>query len=286
MPLIENSTKCLGGMTNNSYKFEYEGEQYILRSPGNRTGDYIDRQAEALNAKIAYDFGIGPEVIYCDAESGIMVTRFISGATTPGGDDLKHPAMLRRVVDIIKTLHNKGAVLTGHFDPFKTIERYVKYLKKRGGETPRDYDIALFKARSIREALESSRREPTACHVDTVPENFLDTGERIFLLDWEYAGNGDAFWDLATLSIEAMFDGDDEKRLLEMYLGEVPSAPEAGRLFLYKIVCDLVWTPWAAIQTVNGNRKFDYWSYATERCNRALNTMERAEFEHQLRAVQ
>ena len=284
--MIENSTTCLGGLTNNSYMFECEGEQYILRSPGNRTGEYIDRQAEALNAKIAYDCGLGPEVVYCDADSGLMVTRFISGATTPGGDDLKHPAMLRRVVDTIKTLHNKGAVLSGHFDPFKTIERYVTYLKKRGGETPRNFDPALIKAQSIRQALESSQRAPTACHVDTVPENFLDTGERIFLLDWEYAGNGDAFWDLAMLSIEAAFEGDDDKRLLEMYLGEPPRAADAGRLFLYKIVCDLVWTPWAAIQTVNGNRKLDYWSYATERCDRALNMMERAEFEHQLRAVQ
>ncbi len=275
----------LAGMTNRNYKFVLHCEPYVLRIPGDRTGDFIDRHAEARNAEIAHNLGLGPEVVYCAPDSGLMITRFIDCATMPSAEDLKRPEVLARAVAALGTLHGKGAVLAGPFDPFKTIRRYVETLGKRGGAPPEGYQAALREAERIREVLETSPMAPTACHVDPVPENFLDNGEVMFLLDWEYAGNGDAFWDLAAHSIECAFADEDEWRLLESYLGRPPRAAETGRVFLYKIVCDLMWTPWAMMQLIIENDAIDYWSYGIERFRRAVETIGGPEFGGHLESV-
>jgi thiamine kinase-like enzyme len=272
------SAEPLAGMTNQNYKFVLDGEPYVLRIPGNRTSDFIDRHAEAYNAEIAYNSGLGPEVVYCAPDSGLMITRFIDCATVSSAESLKRPKVLARAVAALGTLHGKGAVLARHFDPFETIGHYVETLGRRGGARPEGYPAVLQEAESIRQALKTAALAPTACHVDPYPENFLDSGEVMFLIDWEYAGNGDAFWDLAALSIECAFANEDEWRMLESYLGRPPGAAETGRVFLYKIVGDLMWTPWAMMQLINGNDAIDYWSYGIERFRRAVETIGVPEF--------
>ena len=279
------SVEPLAGMTNRNFKLVLDGEPYVLRFPGNRTGDFIDRHAEARNAEIAHSSGLGPEVVHCAPDIGLMITRFIDCASMPSAEDLKRPEVMARAVAALHTLRDKGAVLAGPFDPFETIGRYVATLGKRGGAPPEGYREALREAEGMREALETPPLAATACHVDPYPENFLDNGEVMFLLDWEYAGNGDAFWDLAALSLECAFAEEDEWRLLERYLGRPPRAAERARVFLYKIVSDLMWTPWATIQLINENDAIDYRSYGIERFRRAVEAIGGPEFSGHLEAV-
>ena len=284
--LTHKIIECLGGLTNHNYKFEYDGAQFVFRAPGKRTQEFIDRKAEAYNARIAYEFGLGPEIIYCDGDKGSLVTRYIHKAKSLSKQDLKCPILMRRVLDAIKSLHSRGPVLSGHFDPFNTIDRYLRHLKHRRVEISTEYQTALRKIQPLRDFLKSNHWLFTACHNDTQLENFLDTGDYIYLIDWEYAGNGDALWDLATLSIEAEFDDHDDKFMLGIYLERTPNFSDLGRLYLYKVICDLVWTPWSVIQAINGNNQIDYYSYGLKRCRRALDHMQKSRFKFHLANIQ
>jgi thiamine kinase-like enzyme len=116
-------------------------------------------------------------------------------------------------------------------------------------------------------------------------ENFIDTGERMYIIDWEYAGNNDPMWDLGDLSVEAGFTPEQDRALLSAYFdGEVPAAM-AGRMVIYKAMCDLLWTLWGVIQHVNENPAEDFQAYALERFERCKALMGNPAFGKHLQAV-
>jgi thiamine kinase-like enzyme len=139
---------------------------------------------------------------------------------------------------------------------------------------PEGYDDVQALAWPARRALSERPAELVACHCDPLCENFLDTGSRMYLIDYEYAGNNDPMWDLGDLSIEGSFSPAMDAVLLEAYFdGSVP-ASAAARMVVYKAMADLLWTLWGVIQHVNENPVDDFWAYAVgrfERC-RALMT--------------
>ena len=110
-------------------------------------------------------------------------------------------------------------------------------------------------------------------HCDPLCENFLDTGERMFVIDYEYAGNNDPMWDLGDLSVEGGFDDAQDAALLRAYFDSEPPREQVARMVAYKALCDLLWTLWGVIQHVNNNPAEDFWAYATrrfERCQRLM----------------
>jgi thiamine kinase-like enzyme len=137
----------------------------------------------------------------------------------------------------------------------------------------------------VRKALAAYPAELRACHCDPLCENFLDTGERMWIVDWEYSGNNDPMWDLGDLSVEGNFDAAMDRRLLEAYFGAQPSAFDGGRMVIYKAMCDLLWTLWGLIQHANKNPADDFWAYSINRFERCKRLMRSAEFGHHLAAV-
>jgi len=127
--------------------------------------------------------------------------------------------------------------------------------------------------REVREALARHDLPSVPCQCNPLAENFLDTGERMYIIDFEYSGNNDPMWDLGDLSIEAELGEAQDRILLEAYFdGEAP-AFDAGRMTLYKAMCDLLWTLWGVVQFANDNPAEDFWGYATgrlERCRRLM----------------
>ena len=124
------------------------------------------------------------------------------------------------------------------------------------------------------------------CHCDPLAENFLDTGERMWIVDWEYAGNNDPMWDLGDVSVEAGFGPHQDAALLEAYFGGRPPADQVGRMVMYKAMCDLLWTLWGAIQHANANPVDDFEAYANTRFARCQQLMGSAEFGRHLAAVE
>lgn len=276
----------LGGLTNRNYKITLaSGEAYVLRIAGEGTSAYIDRKAEKTNSAAAAKAGVNAPVLFFDASDGLQVTRFIAGAVTMNGARFKDLGSVRRAAQAFKRMHESGEVFSGRFELFQMMDNYLALLKGKGAKIPDGYGRVQKEAMAVREALAAHPLPLKPCHCDPLAENFLDTGERIWIVDWEYAGNNDPMWDLADLAVEAGFDATQERTLLETYFGGNVPAFDRGRAVMYKAMCDLLWTLWGCIQVMNQNPVEDFWAYAIGRFERCQKLMGAADFERQLAAV-
>ncbi|ESY93737.1 phosphotransferase family protein [Mesorhizobium sp. LNHC229A00] len=272
----------LGGLTNLVFK----AGDYCLRIPGKGTEEYINRANEAIAAREAAKAGVSPEVLHADAASGLMVTRYIAGAETMSPDKFRErrgsPA---RAAEAFRKLHASGAVFPFRFELFSMIDDYLKVLSTRDVALPAGYHDVVREAESVRSALAVRPLPLVACHCDPLCENFLDTGERMWIVDWEYSGMNDPLWDLGDLSVEGKFDANQDEELMRAYFGGEAKPAERGRIVIYKAMCDLLWTLWGLIQPANENPVDDFRAYADGRFARCKALMETEEFSRHLAAV-
>jgi thiamine kinase-like enzyme len=166
------------------------------------------------------------------------------------------------------------------------IDEYLNVLSTKDVALPAGYqDIVAEADRSIRAALAAHPLPLAPCHCDPLCENFLDTGERMWIVDWEYSGMNDPLWDLADLSVEGQFGAAQDEEMISAYFGGEPRPAEAGRIVIYKAMCDLLWTLWGLIQLANGNPADDFRAYADGRFARCLALMETPGFARHVEAV-
>ena len=267
-----------GALTNVSYKVTTEAGAYVLRLAGEGNSDYVDRTAEAHNARAAAAAGVNAEVLYFDAREGTMLTRFVEGVGMDGegfGRDSETPA---RAALALKRVHGAGRVFRSRFDAFAMIDGYVDLLHRLRMPLPEDYLEAGREAKAVRRALEASPMPLAPCHNDPWPGNLLDTGGDIYIIDWEYSGMNDPVWDLGDLSVEAGFGPEQDQAMMEAYYGGPAPASLYSRLALYKTMSDLHWSLWALIQHANGNPADDFRTYAATRLERCKARMGSADF--------
>lgn len=275
----------LGGMTNRNYRLETPRGRFVLRIPGAGTSEYISRHNEAHAARVAAETGVNAEVLFFDEADGVMLCRFIDGALTMNGERFKDLGSVARAAQSLRRVHDCGKPFLNRFELFQMIDDYLDFLGKKDAPLPEGYHDVKREAEKVREALAVRPLPIVPCHCDPLSENFLDTGQRVYVIDWEYAGNNDPMWDLGDLSVEAGFGPEQDEALLEAYFaGRVPAA-ERGRMVLYQAMCDLLWTLWGIIQHVNENPVDDFWAYATNRFERCKRLMGRADFGRHLQAV-
>ncbi|MEX0847811.1 MAG: phosphotransferase, partial [Ilumatobacteraceae bacterium] len=182
-------------------------------------------------------------------------------------------------------LHTTARPFATDFDLFGMIDEYKHLLAAKGARLPDGYDELQASADATRRALEATARPLVPSHCDPLCENFLDTGTRMYVIDYEYAGNNDPMWDLGDLSVEGGFTPEQDAVLLRAYVGGDPSPADAGRMVAYKAMCDLLWTLWGVIQHVNGNPADDFWAYACGRFERCRTLMSGPSYESELAAV-
>jgi thiamine kinase-like enzyme len=264
----------LPGLTNRVYKVEAEGGPVCVRIPGPGTAEIIDRRAEEAHARAAAAIGIAPEMLLFEAD-GLMVTRFVEGTSMAPDHFRTGGGTVERAATALKRLHHEARGFTRSFDVFGTIERYAFLLSQKGAESSPDLGPVLADATRIRQALQARPADEKPGHCDPTGGNLLDTGERVFLIDWEYSALNEPMWDLAYLSLEADFDAATDERLLTAYFGRAPSGDEAWRMAVQKPLCDLLAALWALIQQTSGNCASDFGSYAAARLNRARMLMRR-----------
>ncbi len=269
----------LGGLTNLVYRIDGAGDSVIVRIPGEGTGDYIDRAVELHNARAAANAGVSAEILWADAQSGVMISRCIDpGVTmTPALFQSREGAAARAGKALAK-LHNSGETFQFRFELFTMIDDYLTILAGKRCDLPEGYHDVIRAADPVKRALAENPVPLAPCHCDPLCENFLDDGTRMWVIDWEYSGMNDPLWDLGDLSVEAGFDADRDARMLRAYFGRDPSAAEQGRMVIYKAMCDLLWTLWGLIQHADGNPAEDFWAYAVTRFNRCRALMESPEF--------
>ncbi|MES0098926.1 phosphotransferase family protein [Mesorhizobium sp. M0019] len=272
----------LGGLTN----LVFRGKDFCLRIPGKGTEEYINRANEAVAAREAAKAGVSPEVLHVDAETGVLVTRFVAGAETMSPEKFKtRPGSPARAGKAFRKLHTSGAVFPFRFELFAMIDDYLKVLSTKDVALPAGYHDVVREAEAVRSALAAQPLPIVACHCDPLCENFLDTGDRMWIVDWEYSGMNDPLWDLGDLSVEGQFDAAQDEEMTLAYFGGEPRPAERARIVIYKAMCDLLWTLWGLIQLANKNPADDFRAYADGRFARCKALMETPEFSRHLAAM-
>lgn len=275
----------LAGLTNLNYLVSVGDDRFVLRIPGAGTSEYIDRRAEEIAARATAAVGVNAEVVFFDSTDGLMVTRFVDGATTMTPDGFRDLGSVERAGDVIRRLHTRSERFAVDFQLFPQIEAFKRLLAERGATLPDGYAEVEALAIATEQTLLTAPRGTVPSHCDPLCENFLDTGTRMYLIDYEYGGNNDPMWDLGDLSVEGSFTAEQDDVLLRSYFGHEPPAHEVGRMVAYKALCDVMWSLWGFLQHANGNPVDDFWAYSTGRFERCAALMSSADYGARLAAI-
>jgi thiamine kinase-like enzyme len=256
------------GITNRNYRVEVDGETFVLRLAGTDTELLgIDRAAEVEAGRVAAEAGVGPEVVAFEPDLGCIVTRFVSGSPIPE-EALGDEAVMRSVVASIRAIHGSRPI-RATFPVFRIVEGFRDIAAARGVQVPPDYEAAHAVAGRIELAFAEAPAPLTTCHNDLLNANFLLDGDHTWIVDYEYAGMGDPFFDLGNLSINNGLDEDAQALLLRTYFGDVRDLHRA-RLALMRIVSDLREAMWGVVQQAISTLDFDYVGYADRHFARLL----------------
>lgn len=266
------SVDALGGLTNRNFKVTVGADEYAVRIPGKGTEHFINRLDEKINSEIVCEIGIHPEVVYFNEQSGIKIVRFIPEAETLNPKTGTREDNLVLVADIFRNLHTSGETFNAPFDVFEKITEYETVLANLNGQLFDGHEQVKQQVLELEAYYKSLNVVPVPCHNDPLAENFVKSGEdKMFLVDWEYSGMNDPFWDVAAYIIEAELSPAKEKLLLLEYFNGEPTSEQLEQLLLNKIFLDFLWTIWALMKEAGGE---DFGSYALTRFNRAKENLE------------
>ncbi len=270
-----------GGLTNENYLVEVEGERYVMRLPGQSTELLsIDRENEVFNTKAAAETGIGPRVLEHVPGIDVMVLEFIPGPTM-SAETLQSVHMARRMASSFKTLHSAPRFLHD-FNMFRLIEYYLRIVDEHGVMIPRGYRDKLPVVAEIERAVSVHALPAVSCHNDLLCENFIDDGESLRIVDYELSGNNDPCFDLGNTAQEAIFGEDLREVLCEAYFGR-PDPRQLARMNLFAVMSDVGWTLWGAIQAKISTIDYDFAGYYAGRWARAVAVMDTDRFQIWLR---
>ena len=254
-----------GGITNQNFRAEIDGQAYVVRIPGANTellGVDHDREAEVV--ALAADLGIGPPVVTGLPGYPTLITRFVAGSHASSASEFTASPRLEAVVAAIRLLHGVAPV-KGRFPIHRVVEHHARDAADRGVTVPRAFDELHRLSSAIETAFAAAPRPDVLCHNDLLPANVLFDHDRVWLLDYEYAGMNDVSFDLANLSVNAGMTPDDDERLLTAYDGAVTDSGWA-RLQLMKVLSELREGMWAVVQqAISTLEGFDYEGYAADR---------------------
>ena len=252
-----------GGITNRNFKVHFGGTDYVVRLPGKRTALLgINRQAECIANKAAAELGIAPKVAALLDEPSCLVTAFISGREMTS-EELRKPEAIAEVARALRGLHESDTELPNGFDSFRLVEEYADTGRANDSEPPEGYDEAVDTAKEIEKRVHGQPdHEPVPAHNDLLPANFLRDGDRIQIIDWEYAGMGDRWFDLGNFAANNELDEEGETRLLEEYFGEKPDARQLATLKLFRLMSNFREAMWGVVQSGVSELDFDFDEYA------------------------
>jgi thiamine kinase-like enzyme len=276
-------TALSGGITNRNFLVTVAGRtgRYVIRLAGNDTHLLgISREVEHAATVAAAGVGVGPEVTAFIRPEGYLVTRFIEGS--PVSDEAVHQAATQiRVGESLRRIHD-GPPIPGLFIPFRIVEAYRALAAARGVVIPAEYELAQSFARRIELAFLSNPIEMRPCHNDLLNANFIDDGTRIRIVDWEYAGMGDPFFDLGNFSVNHGLSPDEDAVVLRAYEGEA-RPDRLARLTLMRTMSDFREAMWGVLQQGVSTLDVDFVEYAGEHFERLIENATSTSFERAIR---
>jgi thiamine kinase-like enzyme len=253
-----------GGITNHNFLVDCDGKRFVLRIAGTDTELLgIDRNAEHAAALAAADLGVGPEVV--DFVGGSLITRFVEGRPVPV-EEMRRPEVLRETAQTLRRVH-EGPAFPARFDSFRIVEAYRDTAAEHGVPLPDAFERAKAKADRIEQQLGPRPKHP--CHNDLLNANFIRSPDGIRIVDWEYAGMGDRFFDLANFSVNHELAQEESDLVLDAYFGEVREE-HREHLRLMRFMSDFREAMWGVVQQGISNLDFDFEDYSNRHFDRAL----------------
>jgi thiamine kinase-like enzyme len=250
-----------GGLTNRNYKVTTPDGTFVARvSSGGSELLAIDRDSEYRNSVIAAAAGAGAPVVEYRPEDGVLVLGYIEGRTFGNADV---PGNIARVAQACRRLHSGGR-FGNDFDMFDIQRRYLSVARSRGFRIPAGYDDLRPQFDTAAAALSARGTGTVPCNNDLLAANFIDDGDRIWLIDYEYSGNNDACFELGNIWAECHLSVDALAELIAAYYGR-PLRSRIARARLLGLAGKYGWTLWGAIQSAASPLDFDFWSWAMER---------------------
>jgi len=257
------SVEQLGGMTNQNYLVKTTNKQYIVKFFGKGTEKLINRQDEKYNLELLKDLDLDVKNYLFDIEAGIKVNEYIESAITLDATSIK--TKFDKIAPILQTIHASGKELRGEFAPFEEIKKYESLIEEKIPYA--NYEAVREEVFSLEKRLANLGVDRKSCHIDLVPENFIESPQgRLYLIDWEYSSMNDPMWDLAALFLESEFTPQEEEAFLSHYESEqTPVSRE--KIAIYKILQDAIWSLWTVYKEEQGA---DFGDYGVSRYQRAV----------------
>ena len=257
------SVEQLGGMTNQNYLVKTTNKQYIVKFFGKGTEKLINRQDEKYNLELLKDLDLDVKNYLFDIEAGIKVNEYIESAITLDSTSIK--TKFDKIAPILQTIHASGKELRGEFAPFEEIKKYESLIEEKIPYA--NYEAVREEVFSLEKRLADLGVDRKSCHIDLVPENFIESPQgRLYLIDWEYSSMNDPMWDLAALFLESEFTRKEEEAFLSHYESEqTPVSRE--KIAIYKILQDAIWSLWTVYKEEQGA---DFGDYGVSRYQRAV----------------
>ena len=257
------SVEQLGGMTNQNYLAKTTNKQYIVKFFGKGTEKLINRQDEKYNLELLKDLDLDVKNYLFDIEAGIKVNEYIESAITLDSTSIK--TKFDKIAPILQTIHASGKELRGEFAPFEEIKKYESLIEEKIPYA--NYEAVREEVFSLEKRLADLGVDRKSCHIDLVPENFIESPQgRLYLIDWEYSSMNDPMWDLAALFLESEFTRQEEEAFLSHYESEqTPVSRE--KIAIYKILQDAIWSLWTVYKEEQGA---DFGDYGVSRYQRAV----------------
>ena len=260
------SVERLGGMTNNNYLVETTNRKFIVKFFGKGTEKLINRIAEKNNLENLRDLELDVENYIFDIKEGIKVNEYIENATTFDAHYIK--TKNKEVAEILQKVHGSGKELEGEFKIFDEIKKYENLIQ--GEIKYAYYDKIRDKVFGLQSHLEEIGIDRKSCHIDLVPENFIeDETGRVYLIDWEYSSMNDPMWDLAALFLESNYRKSEEGDFFKYYYSE-KTPVSIAKIMIYKILQDFLWSLWTIYKEEQGA---EFGSYGQDRYNRCLKNL-------------
>lgn len=261
----------IGGMSNKNFKVEFQGNEYVLRVPGNGSEGMVDRANEEFNAIEGCKMGVNPIIRYFNPVTGIKLADYITNAETLNAATIQRHENMKQIAEIYSQIHHSHIRLKNEFNIFREIEKYDELIKQSNATMYAGWETVRVQVMRLETYLNDLGVDLRPCHNDAVPENFIKSEDgRIYLIDWEYSGSNDPMADFAALFLESNFSEENKDYVMKLYFQNEIPANTWEKIQCYQILWDYLWAQWTVIKEANGD---NFGTYGFDRYNRAKTNL-------------
>jgi thiamine kinase-like enzyme len=286
IPVLASATRVtpLGGLTNRNYRIDTSLSRYVMRVSSPETSLLgINRNNERINTERACRAGVGASIVHALPQENVLVMSWIEARTLHAENLREEPELLPRIANSLRMLHT-GPKFEGEFY-FPTVRKnYLNTVQKAGYFIPADYLVMEPLVRGLEEILTSTAEPMVPCNNDLLAENFMDDGNKIWIIDFEYAGQNEASFEIGNLASESFLTEEQLTSLCDNYWGgHNPS--KIARAKAWSMIARYGWVLWASIQEAISPIDFDFRGWGMKKWNSVLPELTGSQYQNILESL-